>query len=81
MTDEWQWPDDSVYIGTPNTHDGWVMLVAAEVFRHHGEKGYEAIARKLDRFTAEGNEKGIQTFREVAGQYHRMLIPTPDKPN
>lgn len=82
MVGEWQEPsDDSVYIGEPRTREGWVMLVAAEVYRHHGDKGHEAIARKLRRFKEEGNEKGIQTFREVAGVYDRFLIPKPAKPN
>lgn len=82
MVDEWQEPtDDSVYIGEPRTREGWVMLVAAEVFREHGDKGMEYIAQKLKRFKAEGNEKGVATFREVAGVYHRLLIQKPEKLN
>ena len=81
MTDDWIEPDDSVYIGEPRTRDGWVMLVAAEVFRQHGDRGHEYIARKLQRFKEVENEKGVQTFREVARVYHRMLIPQPERPN
>lgn len=58
----------------PRSGEQWAMACAVWVEKHHGDEGPLYIADMIGHFAREGDEGGVETWKEIAAAYERLIL-------